>query len=265
MPAPAFVAGILGSELCTTGLTAGVIRLTANGVTESLPYPAAGAFTLAEHYYFGGDASATDLLEILRQACLAHSQVAVCTVTQNGDGRITVSMDQAFTFLQTDLLHTADLTLFGLLDGIDLPLIPNTPYNFPNRHDGGWFPLEDPAEDTFDELPQVAGEALPVDGPPFVVEIATTTRERRLAWDLVPGVRVRQDLATSDVAPNTFEEAWTAYFRTGRHVRLYPDTTDRATFRTYVFRPMTDGYPWKPGDGRNVWWNVGPLDLHRVD
>lgn len=265
MPAPAFLAGFLGTELCSTGALSGAIRLNANGITETLPYPAAGAFTAAEHYYPSGDGSATDVLEILRQACLAHSQVAVCTITQNADGRITASMDVAFSFLQTDPLHTADLTILGLTDGINLPLIPNTPYTFPNRHDGGWFPLEDPAEDSFDELPQIASEALPVDGVPFVVEMATSARERRLAWDFVPGARVREDLATSDVVANTLEQAWTQYFRTGRHVRLYPDTTNRAVFRTYVFRPFVDGYPWKPADGRNVWWNVGPLDLRRVD
>lgn len=263
---PCILASVLGSEIAG-GATSGLIRVVANGVAESLPFPAApDLITLDRHYYVAGDGQADaagsalvngrgDLLAMLEAAVLQHTELLALSVDQDGAGVVQFSgANVGFRFDEDHVDTTVDMTIFGLPGSGQTPAVATVVFDAPARHRFGFFPGHYQSEDSLDTRKVVAAVARPISGAPRTVATPLGLPERSLGWEQLDGADVRSFYAAQGGA---FEQAFNESIYLGRPWRFYQDTAVRtsSSYATYA-QGALDELPWKRNEQDPLVWDV---------
>jgi hypothetical protein len=267
MALPCVLWGIYGDHT-VLGTGSGTIRVIANGEEQTVNWGIGGTIEDGTAYYVAGDGSAVDLLDILRvtlesaswEIIVLGSPVTVhpdVTVTQNGAGIVTITSDVAFSILGGDAESTVDLSIFGLNNDDTFATVDGA-IVAPVKHRGAWYPGIPVSDDTLDTMPIVGAGARTLSGTSRIVRVATAFAERDVAWDLLDGGLVREELADEVDAPQTFEAGFVDFGADGAPLRLYPDHTVRTSesFRLYRLREEGLETPWERATDDLLWWNV---------
>ena len=272
-PIPCLLAGIRGNEILTanngSGGTSGTLRVTVNGNTQTIPFPASPAtLTASRYYYIAGDdqVDATgpgevngtgDLLKLLKDALDAHPEGATFTVAVTEAGLVTISCTQQFQILATSGDNHFDMTLLGFDNAQSWPASPDDSLGTTTKHRFGWWPDHYQAFDSGDK-PQVRGGiARPLAGGARAVVSTVGGYRRVLRWENQDRGIVRTHLVGSAGQP--FEELWfTDGLYDGRPWRFYQDRSSKtsSSYSVYVLGAFPDGEPYAEANDDPWGWDV---------
>lgn len=222
------------------GATSYVLRVTADGGTQDLPFPAVGSLSTTTPYYMSGDGAADDLITIIDAALTAHVNINTCAIVYTANDYL------QFTFTTTALgsntvqilwSHantTLDPAIFGFADAstaaalvITGTLVPHGLVNFERP----------PSTDSRDRTPVVGGAAISISGIVRTSRFTTSTPTRDFTFDLLHQRKALIEYADADEPTANVEYMWLNALSLGRTVRYCADRTNLASYESYRWRP----------------------------
>lgn len=273
LPCPALLHGILGREVTRTGGGTGTLRVICDGEQEDLTFPATGGLELERFYWVDGsgnpdgqgqlaedgdlEGGVGDLLRLLEECLASHGEGPEVSVTQDGDGIITITSDLPIQLLWEDNATTVIPEWFGF-DRRRWPYAAgSTEIDSPFRHAGAWFPGHFQAEDSLPTAQEIGGVARSSGGIPETVVFPLGLREQTIRWEELDGNRIRQHWADEEWVLANLEAFW-SWVRDGRPVRFYQDTTRRlgTSYALYRRGMSSDAKPWRVVDEEQTTWDV---------
>lgn len=251
--------------------TAYVVRVTINGVTEDLNFPASGTLTVGRDYWMTGD-NLTDALETgslvgrgdviqrLFQATLrSHSQGAGVTATLDLSTWTMRCATGGIAFIKILWSHantTLDPEIFGYTSVADSDNAP-TIYS-PNRVLGPVLFGRAFADDSREYTPIVGGLATSLSGIVRSSVLTSTGKRRRevLFRYLLESVALDSGEGSNPATWTTVEFAWLYAISKGWPFRHYTQASDVAVPVYDVYRSRSLEYPLSRDPDNILWWQA---------
>lgn len=210
--------------------SAGSIVATAASVTETLPI----TVVPGTYYYPSGDASSSDLLQLIATTLTAHSHIGAVTPSLDGNFKANwlASGFVAFQIAWSDPATTADPTLWGFIASDTGSFASVTSPNIPF---GVWRPGYPPTVDNKDRQPMTVSIAKSLSGKQRVSRLALPKKERDVSFEKIDQSLALDQFAATTGPYNTFERLFSV-FGQGYAIRYFADELEQNIFGTYVVR-----------------------------
>jgi hypothetical protein len=253
--------------------TSYVLRVTADGSTEDLPFPAAGSLTLLRNYWNAGDGQEDadggvggygDLFEMLEECLEGHSKYGTTWSVARGaygtdSWAMTIFAEGAFSLLWNHENTTLDAEVFGFLNTADATSTSTTggAYIASVDHPKGlWRPGRPAWTDEGEYTPVIGGITRGISGVSRVSRVGLGKAERDLSWKYIVDARARIESATATGPYDSFEYMWLYAASLGYPIRWYPDETAMTAtdYTLYSVRDLT----WRLASMSDpvYWWEV---------
>lgn len=245
--------------------TSYAIRVTCNGVTSTLTFPASGSITVGRDYWVSGDGQTgtestgdgrADLVAMLQATLRTHAQCASAVATYNTSTnkvRIDSGGVNLLKILWSDGATTLDPTIFGWVSGVDTSYL--AVQEATNYAKGTVLFGRPVAVDSRLYQPITGGVAESLSGLVRVSRLATPSKRRDFGFRFLLSSAALIEYA-SGAGTQSVEYAWTNALASGypfRHFAQVADVTT-PTYGLYRIRDLT--YPLKRNDTHSVWWDA---------
>jgi hypothetical protein len=243
--------------------TAYVLRVTINGTTTNLNFPATGSLTVGRDYFMSGDARADgttasnnghgDLISMLQATIRTHANGGAATVAFDSSFKILVTFGGGFggQMLWAHGSTTLDDAVFGF-NGNTSTAISATSPNVPM---GIFRPNRPIANDGRDRQGIVGGIARTMTGKVRVSRYALPAKERDLSFQYLNQNVALTEYLAGDNPTGSLEYAWINAFSLGRYFRLYEDESSRTTtsYKLYQIANLEDDM--MRTEAFKIWWD----------
>jgi hypothetical protein len=270
MPSAAILWPVRRSDLArTTDASTYTLRVTCNGVTATLTYPASGSLTSARNYWLAGDAQADaatlggvgDAVELLRACLASHPQAPTVTIAVSATGVLTITSSLALTILWSDAATTLSALPLGWTQ---VDTSSSTTLNAPNQA-WGWYALDrDWSDDSRWQQPIARVAAASLSGLVRVSRFGLPARTRSLALIQATQTGIMREYAPATRPRGTFEDLWLYAASLGRELRLYDDAASRtsSSYTLAVLAPDVADQPHeRDADVPTLWtWRLDLME-----
>jgi hypothetical protein len=219
----------------TTAALAYALRVTCNGMTETLAFPSTGFLTSQRNAWMAGDDQADadggvggvgDLARMLRETLELHSENPTVTVTVSATGRVTITSSLALTILWADALTTLAAAPWGWAQTNTASA---TTHVAPSQAWGWWLPTMPPATDSRWRQPIVGGTRAALSGLTHTSTWGLPARERSLGWVGLSQAVALREYSPADEPRGAWEAAWLYAIGLGRELRYYVNASTRTS------------------------------------
>lgn len=223
------------------GATSYTLRVDSTTGPEDLTFPASGSLDVNADYFMSGDGSSTDLLQLLEDFILQHSNVATCSVTLDSSWRVqvtgTLTAGIGFQLLFNHANSDLDGTIWGW-DGDSDTGLPVTSDTIPQ----GILRFEQPlVDDSRPRQPRIGGIAMAMSGASRTSDFGKPKKVRTLSAGLIHRSKALIEYAEpTGPDPHGYSTVEWAYDRSqayGYSFRYHADENDSAGFGTYKLAP----------------------------
>jgi hypothetical protein len=218
----------------TTEAATYTLRVTVNGVTANLTFPATGALAAGRNYWMSGDAQADastlggvgDTVALLRACLASHSQAPTVSIAVSATGVLTITSSLAMTILWSHANTTLSALPFGWTQ---VDTASSTTLAAPNQA-WGWYALDRPwSDDTRWQQPIARVARASLSGLVRVSRFGLPARMRTLTLVQADQANTLREYAAATRPRGTFEDLWLDGASLGRELRIYDDAATRTS------------------------------------
>lgn len=245
--------------------TSYVLRVTANGVTSDLTFPATGSLDTETDYWMVDDGSATSLLTLLDLCLESHAQISTATVALNltGGGSLDTTLVSITSDVTTQILWAhANTTLAKEIFGFTGNSGSGTSIAGTVGPQGFWRPRRGCYVDSRDRLAYVGGTTRALSGVTRTVANAVSRRSRTLSYRYLHKMYCLDEYVNSNEPYNTFEQFQTRSIFVGRSAKFCESEDTRTSPVEYRHASQEDTLEIM-SEPNLVWWQAD-LDLVRA-
>ena len=256
--------------------TSYVVRVTINGVTSDLTFPATGSLTVGRDYWMSGDAQTStestgtgraDLVAMLQATLRTHSQGASATASLSSSTWLLTCASGGLATMRILWSHantTLDATIFGYENAADSDLLASIVS--PHAVLGPMLPGRAIAEDSKDYQPIVGGVSSALSGLTRTSRLTAGLRHREVVFRyLLESATLSPSEGADQDEWSTVEYAWTYAISKGWPVRAYDQASDVAGGSYRLYRTRSLDYPIDRDDAPAVWWRARFELVREVD
>lgn len=253
----------------TTDAATYTLRVTVNGVTANLTFPATGALTAGRNYWMSGDAQADastlggvgDAVALLRACLASHSQAPTVSIAVSATGVLTITSSLAMTILWSHANTTLSALPFGWTQ---VDTASATTLAAPNQA-WGWYALDrDWSDDSRWQQPIARVAVASLSGLVRVSRFGLPARTRSLALIQATQTGIMREYAPATRPRGTFEDLWLYAASLGRELRLYDDAASRtsSSYTLAVLAPDVADQPHeRDADVPTLWtWRLDLME-----
>jgi hypothetical protein len=246
--------------------TSYVLRVTANGTTSNLTFPATGSLDREADFWMVDDGSATSLLTLLELCLEDHSEIgtaATVALNLSGGGSLDTTLVSITSDVTTQILWThGSTTLDKAIFGFTGDSASSTSLAGTVGPKGFWRPRRGVYVDSRDRLQYVGGTTRSLSGVQRTVANAVSRKSRSIAYRYLHKRYCLDEYAISSEPYNTFEQFQRNSIFVGRSAKFCESEDTRTAPVEYRHTSQRNTLEIM-SEPNLIWWQAD-LDLVRA-